>query len=163
MRRFLRLHRLAWWARLSAGVKFPMSRNVFTYKTRAWLMATLMMITGEASMASSLRLADPSELAGHWQATLSAGNDAPDAQKLQDKPSNTCTVELESNQTVGAGAECLGAWLEEAPIGWFTEPDGISITGKEGSRIVFFSRQRDGFYSTTLKSGLIVELERAAQ
>lgn len=114
-------------------------------------------------MASSLRLEDPSVFVGHWQATLSAATDTAEAQKLQDKPSNTCAIELQSNQTLGKGADCLGAWLEELPIGWFPEPDGISITGKEGSRIVFFSRVHDEFFSSTLKSGLIVTLEPAAQ
>ncbi|MFJ2318707.1 AprI/Inh family metalloprotease inhibitor [Pseudomonas sp. NPDC087817] len=139
-----------------------MSRNVFTYKTRAWLMATLMMVTGEASMASSLRLEEPSVFAGQWQATLNTREDTAEAQKLQDKPSNTCAVELALNQTVGEGADCLAAWLEETPIGWFPEPDGISITGKEGSRIQFFSRQGDGHYLATLKSGLVIILERKA-
>ncbi|WP_339494551.1 AprI/Inh family metalloprotease inhibitor [Pseudomonas sp. RA_105y_Pfl2_P56] len=140
-----------------------MSRKVFTYITVAWLVATLMMISGETSMASSLRLEDPSQLAGQWQATLTARNDAPDAQKLQDKPSNTCVIDLQSNQTVGNGADCLAAWIEDTPMGWFPEPDGISITGKEGSRIVFFSRQREGLYSSHLKSGLIITFERVAQ
>ncbi|MDR9861401.1 AprI/Inh family metalloprotease inhibitor [Pseudomonas baetica] len=140
-----------------------MSRNVFTYMTQAWLMAALMMIFGEATMASSLRLEEPSVFAGHWHATLSAGTDAAEAQKQQDKPSNTCDVELQLNQTVGKGADCLSAWFENAVIGWFPDPDGLSITGKEGSRIVFFSRQHDGLYKTTLKSGLIVTFERAAK
>lgn len=113
-------------------------------------------------MASSLRLEEPSVFAGHWLATLSASNDAPDNQALQDKPSNTCTLELKSSQALGEGAECLGAWLEETPVGWFPDPDGISITGQEGSRIQFFSRQRDGLYLTHLKSGLNITLERAA-
>lgn len=82
---------------------------------------------------------------------------------MQDKPSNVCVIDLLQKQTLGEGADCLGAWLEEQPIGWFPEPDGISITGKEGSRIVFFSRQRDGLYKSTLKSGLIITLERAAR
>ncbi|WP_171061834.1 MULTISPECIES: AprI/Inh family metalloprotease inhibitor [Pseudomonas] len=137
--------------------------KVFTYKAMAWLSAAFIMISGETTMASSLRLEDPSVFAGQWQATLSTENDAPEAQKLQDKPSNTCALELQANQTVGKGAECLGAWLEDSPIGWFPEPDGISITGKEGSRIVFFSRQGDGLYSSTLKSGLVVTLERATK
>ncbi|HEX4550347.1 AprI/Inh family metalloprotease inhibitor [Pseudomonas sp.] len=140
-----------------------MIRNVLTYTTVAWLTAALMTIHGETSMASSLRLEDPSVFVGHWQATLSAATDTAEAQKLQDKPSNTCAIELQSNQTLGKGADCLGAWLEELPIGWFPEPDGISITGKEGSRIVFFSRVHDEFFSSTLKSGLIVTLEPAAQ
>ena len=75
----------------------------------------------------------------------------------------TLALGIERNKTLGEGADCLGAWLEETPIGWFPDPDGLSITGKEGSRIQFFSRQRDGFYLTTLKSGLVITLERAAQ
>lgn len=114
-------------------------------------------------MASSLRLEDPSVFAGQWQATLLTQGEDPRAQKQQDKPSNTCVVELQANQTLGKGADCLGAWLEQTPIGWFPDPDGLSITGKEGSRILFFSRQRDELYSVTLKSGLVITLERSAQ
>ncbi len=113
-------------------------------------------------MASSLRLEDPSVFAGQWQAVLTAPDDVPQAQSLQDKPSNTCLIDLEPNQTLGKGAECLGAWLEQTPVGWFPDPDGLSITGKEGSRIQFFSRQRDGLYLSTLKSGLVITLERNA-
>jgi hypothetical protein len=137
--------------------------KAFTYTVAAWLSAALFMISGETSMASSLRLEDPSVFAGQWQAVLTAPDDAPGAQALQDKPSNTCLIYLEPNQTLGKGADCLGAWLEQTSVGWFPDPDGLSITGKEGSRIQFFSRQRDGFYLTTLKSGLVITLERAAQ
>ena len=140
-----------------------MISKAFTYKAVAWLSAAFIMISGETSMASSLRLEDPSVFAGQWQATLTAREDAPQAHTLQDKPSNTCVIELEANQTLGKGADCLGAWLEQTPIGWFPEPDGLSVTGKEGSRIQFFSRQRDGLYLTTLKSGLVITLERSAQ
>lgn len=136
--------------------------KAFTYKAGAWLTAAFIMVSGETSMASSLRLEDPAVFAGQWQATLSAAGDDRQAQKQQDKPSNTCTVELRANQTLGEGADCLGAWLEQTPIGWFTDPDGLSITGKEGSRIQFFSRQREGLYLSTLKSGLIITLERTA-
>ncbi|RON51929.1 alkaline proteinase inhibitor [Pseudomonas frederiksbergensis] len=114
-------------------------------------------------MASSLKLADPSELAGRWHATLNDPRDTAVSRALQDKPSNVCDIDLQQQQTLGEGADCLGAWLEEQPIGWFPDPDGISITGKEGSRIVFFSRQHDGFYQSTLKSGLIITLERSAR
>ncbi|WP_440972555.1 AprI/Inh family metalloprotease inhibitor [Pseudomonas koreensis] len=134
--------------------------KAFTYKAVAWLSAALIMISGETTMASSLRLEDPSVFAGQWQAILTATNDAPQAQALQDKPSNTCLIDLEPNQTLGKGAECLEAWLGQAPIGWFPDPDGLSITGKEGSRIQFFSRQSDGLYLSTLKSGLVITLKR---
>jgi len=132
--------------------------KAFTYTVAAWLSAALFMISGETSMASSLRLEDPSVFAGQWQATLSTRDDDREAQKQQDKPSNTCLIDLESNQTLGKGADCLGAWLEQTPIGWFPDPDGLSITGKEGSRIQFFSRQSEGLYLTTLKSGLVITL-----
>jgi hypothetical protein len=137
-----------------------MVSKAFTYKAVAWFTAALLMISGETSMASSLRLEEPSLLAGQWQATLSARSDVADAQSQQVKPSNTCLVQLEANKTLSS--DCLVAWLEETPTGWFPDPDGLSITGKEGSRIQFFSRQRDGLYMTTLKSGLIITLERTA-
>lgn len=137
--------------------------KAFTYKAGAWLTAAFIMVSGETSMASSLRLEEPAVFAGQWQATLSAAGDDRQAQTQQDKPSNTCTVELRANQTLGEGADCLGAWLEQLPIGWFVDPDGLSVTGNEGSRIQFFSRQRDGLYLSTLKSGLIITLERAAR
>ncbi|WP_336357051.1 AprI/Inh family metalloprotease inhibitor [Pseudomonas granadensis] len=137
--------------------------KAFTYKAGAWLTAAFIMVSGETSMASSLRLEDPAVFAGHWQATLSATSDDRQTQKQQDKPSNTCGVELRANQTLGEGADCLGAWLEQPPIGWFADPDGLSITGNEGSRIQFFSRQRDGLYLTSLKSGLTITLERTAR
>lgn len=139
-----------------------MTYSAFARKTVVWLMPALLMIYGEATMASSLRLEEPSVFAGHWQATLNARNEVADAQAHQDKPSNICIIDLQVNKTLGEGADCLGAWLEETPVGWFPDPDGISITGKEGSRIQFFSRQRDGLYLTTLKSGLEITLERAA-
>lgn len=126
-------------------------------------MAVTLMMSGATSMASSLRLEEPAVCAGRWQATLSGHTDTPETRSLQDKPSNTCLVELAPNQTLGAGADCLGAWLSEDPIGWFPEPDGIAITGKEGSRIAFFSRQRDGVYTKTLTAGLLITLERTAQ
>lgn len=111
-------------------------------------------------MASSLRLEDPSVFAGQWQATLSGRDEVSEVQATQDKPSNTCLIQLEANQTLGSGADCLSAWLSDMAIGWFPDPDGLSITGKEGSRIQFFSRQRDGLYTSNLKSGLIVTLTR---
>ncbi len=139
-----------------------MTQNAFTCKTTAWLLATLMMFLGEVAMASSLKLADPSELAGKWQAILNTAQDSPESQALQDKPSNVCTIELKSDQTLGEGTDCLSAWLNTSAMGWFPEPDGIAVTGKEGSRIVFFSRQREGLYKSTLKSGLIITLKREA-
>ena len=114
-------------------------------------------------MASSLKLADPAELAGKWQATLSSRDDSPASQALQDKPSNVCVIELQLKQTLGEGADCLSAWLAgEKAIGWFNEPDGIAITGNEGSKILFFSRQRDGSYKAAVNSARVITLVRRA-
>lgn len=141
-----------------------MIHNGFTYRATAWLLATFMMIFGDVAMASSLKLADPSELAGKWQATLIAKDDSPESQALQDKPSNVCVIDFQPQQTLGEGADCLSAWLDgESAIGWFPEPDGLAITGKEGSKILFLSRQRDGSYKATLKSGLVITLVRQVQ
>jgi hypothetical protein len=141
-----------------------MIHNGFTYRTTAWLLATFMMIFGDVAMASSLKLADPSELAGKWQATLIAKDDSPESQALQDKPSNVCVIDFQPQQTLGEGADCLSAWLDgESAIGWFPEPDGLAITGKEGSKVLFLSRQRDGSYKATLKSGLVITLVRQVQ
>jgi hypothetical protein len=140
-----------------------MVHKAFTNRTTAWLLATLMIFFGEAAMASSLKLADPAELAGKWQATLSSRDDSPASQALQDKPSNVCVIELQLKQTLGEGADCLSAWLAgEKAIGWFNEPDGIAITGNEGSKILFFSRQRDGSYKAAVNSARVITLVRRA-
>jgi len=123
--------------------------TAFTDRAAAWLIAALMTFFGDVAMASSLRLADPAELAGHWQLSQPAA------------PSKTCTLDLERNGTLGAGAECLSGWIGESAIGWFPEPDGIAVTGKEGSKIIFLSRQKEGLYQGTLKSGSLVILQRA--
>lgn len=137
-----------------------MTHTVFARKAAAWLLATLMMFPGDdVAMASSLKLADPLELAGKWQATLNA---LQDPETSQDNPSNICFMALQPNQTLGDGADCLATWLGEQVVGWFPEPDGIAMTGKEGSRIVFFSRQHEGLYKSTLKSGQVITLQRAA-
>lgn len=140
-----------------------MALKAFSNRTTAWLLATLMIFFGEAAMASSLKLADPAELAGKWQATLSSRDDSPASQAMQDKPSNVCVMELQLKQTLGEGADCLSAWLEgEKAIGWFNEPDGIAITGNEGSKILFFSRQRDGSYKAAVNSARVITLVRQA-
>ncbi|MFU2326045.1 AprI/Inh family metalloprotease inhibitor [Pseudomonas sp. NFX98] len=134
-----------------------MTHSVFSCKTSAWLLTVLTMFFGDTTMASSLKLADPSELAGHWLVTLNA---AQETHKAPADPSHTCPIELQPNQTLGDGADCLAIWLGEPPSGWFPEPDGIAITGKEGSRILLLSRQHEGLYQGTLQSGQRITLKR---
>ncbi|WP_080922031.1 MULTISPECIES: AprI/Inh family metalloprotease inhibitor [Pseudomonas] len=125
----------------------------------AWTLATLMLFFGDATMARSLLLIEPSQLAGQWLAVLSGPQDDAQSQALQDKPSNTCLVELKADQTLGGQTECLGHWLGEEPVQWFTEPDGLSLIGQHNTRVHLGLRQQDR-YQVTLKSGLVVRLER---
>ncbi|WP_028620220.1 AprI/Inh family metalloprotease inhibitor [Pseudomonas sp. Ant30-3] len=140
-----------------------MIQPVFTHRNTAWLLATFIMFYGDITMATSLKLADPSELAGLWQATLTGDNESAESQAQQDKPSNACTLKLLAEKTLGEGAECLSAWAGEKVVGWFPEPDGIAITRAEGSKVLFLSRQRDGHYQTRLRSGLVVIIKREVQ
>ncbi|MDO7897541.1 AprI/Inh family metalloprotease inhibitor [Pseudomonas citrulli] len=110
-------------------------------------------------MARSLLLIEPSQLAGQWQAVLASPQDDAQAQALQDKPSNTCLVELKADQTLGGQTECLGHWLGEEPVQWFTEPDGLSLISQHNTRVHLGLRQQDR-YQVTLKSGLVLRLER---
>ncbi|NBF03095.1 AprI/Inh family metalloprotease inhibitor [Pseudomonas sp. Fl5BN2] len=126
-----------------------MTPQTLSCRAAAWLLATLMMFYGAITMASSLLLADPSELVGHWQLQQAA------------QPGNSCSLDLLQNAALGDGAECLSKWIGEAAVGWFPEPDGIAITGREGSRVIFFSRQKEGLYEARLKTDELIVLQRA--
>lgn len=127
-----------------------MTPHTLSCKAALRLLATLTMFYGAMIMASSLRLADPSELVGHWELQQAA------------QPGESCTLDLLQGSALGDGAECLSRWIGEAAVGWFPEPDGISITGREGSRVIFFSRQQEGLYEARLKSDGLIVLQRAA-
>ncbi|MBT2298408.1 AprI/Inh family metalloprotease inhibitor [Pseudomonas fluorescens] len=126
----------------------------------AWLLATLMMFTGEVAMARSLLLAEPSQLAGQWQAVLSGSQAPAQPPSSQDSPSSSCLVELRADQTLGGQTACLGQWLGDEPVTWFTEPDGLSLIGKQNSR-VHLQLHQEHHYQVTLKSGRVVTLERS--
>ncbi|ROL65736.1 protease [Pseudomonas protegens] len=127
-----------------------MTPHTLSCKAATRLLATLTIFYGALTMASSLRLADPSELVGHWQL------------QQAEEPAKGCTLDLLQNAALGDGAECLSKWIGEAAVGWFPEPDGIAITGREGSKVIFFSRQKDGLYEARLKSDGLIVLQRAA-
>ncbi|WP_092453499.1 AprI/Inh family metalloprotease inhibitor [Pseudomonas sp. NFACC45] len=136
--------------------KSPKPRGV---QAGAWLLATLMMFTGEVAMARSLLLAEPSQLAGQWQAILSGPQESAQPPSSQDAPSSICFVELRADQTLVGQTTCLGQWLGDEPVHWFTEPDGLSLIGKQNNRIHLQLRQEQ-HYQVTLKSGQVVTLER---
>ncbi|MCQ6256619.1 AprI/Inh family metalloprotease inhibitor [Pseudomonas sp. Q11] len=126
----------------------------------AWLLATLMMFTGEVTMARSLLLAEPSQLAGQWQAVLSGPQASAQTPPPEDPPSSICLVELRADQTLGGQTDCLGKWLGDEPVRWFTEPDGLSLIGKQNTR-VHLQLHQEQHYQVTLKSGRRVTLERS--
>ncbi|WLH10115.1 AprI/Inh family metalloprotease inhibitor [Pseudomonas hefeiensis] len=125
----------------------------------AWLLATLMMFTGEVAMARSLLLAEPSQLAGQWQAVLSGPQASAQTPPPENPPSSICLVELQADQTLGGQTDCLGQWLGDEPVRWFTEPDGLSLIGKQNTR-VHLQLHQEQHYQVTLKSGRVVTLER---
>lgn len=126
----------------------------------AGLLATLMMFTGEVAMARSLLLAEPSQLAGQWQAALSGPQASAQTPPPENPPSSICLVELRADQTLGGQTDCLGQWLGDEPVRWFTEPDGLSLIGKQNTR-VHLQLHQEQHYQVTLKSGRVVTLERS--
>lgn len=138
-----------------------MSKEFLRRSTQAFavLLATLTMLSGEAVMARSLLLMEPSQLAGQWQAVLSGPHEDAQTQAMQAKPSNVCLIELKADQTLAGQADCLGHWLGDEPVHWFTEPDGLSLIGKQNLR-VHLSLRREQQYQVILKSGLTLRLER---
>jgi len=137
------------------GVQSVMKFAVVTDNVNAWLLATLIMFLGDTAMARSLKLADPSELAGQWQVIVETGQSVGTAV--------TCWVDLNQDQTLSGQLDCLAPLLGQAPVGWFPEPDGIALTDDNGSRSAFFSQQRNGFYTLTFPAGLKVSLQRASK
>ncbi|MCJ8207205.1 AprI/Inh family metalloprotease inhibitor [Pseudomonas sp. RGM2987] len=138
-----------------------MRKDFIRRSTQAFavLLATLMMLSGEAVMARSLLLMEPSQLAGQWQAVLSGPDEDAQTQAMQDKPSNVCLIELKADQTLAGQTDCLGHWLGQEPVQWFTEPDGLSLIGRQNLR-VHLGLRREHQYQVLLKSGLTLRLER---
>ncbi|MCG6575785.1 alkaline proteinase inhibitor [Pseudomonas sp. AF32] len=128
----------------------------------AWLLATSMCFFGEAAMARSLLLAEPSQLAGVWRAVLAGPQENANTQALQDKPSNICVIELKADQSLGGQTDCLGRWLGDEPVHWFPEPDGLSLIGKQNTR-THLGRHETDRYQMTLESGSRLLLERDIQ
>src|SRR3546814_5725566 len=108
--------------------------------------------SSDLAMARSLLLAEPSQLAGQWQAALSGPQATAQTPPPEDPPSSICLVELRADQTLGGQTDCLGQWLGDEPVRWFTEPDGLSLIGKQNTR-VHLRLHQEQHYQVTLKSG----------
>lgn len=101
-------------------------------------------------MATSLRLPNASELAGHWQMHAQAA------------PEKTCALELIEQRAALAGdLACVAQWLGDSPVSWVPTPDGIWLMNREDYGIAHLNRKQDGYYQGHSESGVEVILQRA--
>ncbi|MGY2291892.1 AprI/Inh family metalloprotease inhibitor [Pseudomonas sp. SDO528_S397] len=99
-------------------------------------------------MANSLQLANAPALAGQWQAYL------------QSESHTRCSVALGPDKTLGGDLDCLAGWLEQPPAGWFPEPDGVSLTDAQGSRLLHLGKQQEGVYQSLPGARPVLVLRR---
>ncbi len=100
-----------------------MTLHISCCRAARWLLATLMIFYGAITMASSLRLADPSELVGHWQLQQAAA------------PAEGCTLDLLHNAALGDGAGASWTALHEHQTAKSNPADGNLISG-DGSFVL---------------------------
>lgn len=116
------------------------------FKTAAWLIQVLLVSGGNNVMASSLRLPNPSELAGHWQLR-------------QDQ--TVCELQLlEKDGQLAGDTRCAGQWLGETPVKWSPTPDGMWLWNSEGTGIAHLNRQQEDEFQLTTPSGISLVLKR---
>ncbi|WP_314385609.1 AprI/Inh family metalloprotease inhibitor [Pseudomonas brenneri] len=112
----------------------------------AWLIPALLVSAGAHAMASSLVLPSTTQLAGHWQLR---------------QQEQVCELDLIAQpNSLKGDVECAQQWLGEKPQTWLPTPDGILLINAEGTGIAHLSRQKDGEYTVTSKSGLALILQR---
>ena len=105
------------------------------------------------STASSLRMAEPAEVAGRWNVSVRG---------------RQCSVRLGTGRVEGAngyaideGAACLRDMLGKAVAGWRPAPDGIELAGPDRLTVVLFADQGDGSGRAEIE-GQSATLTRAA-
>ena len=104
------------------------------------------------SVAISLRMAEPSEIAGSW--VIEAGG-------------RRCPIELspERTESVNAhrlgGGDCLATMMPVTPVGWRPAPDGIELVGADRLTLAMFADAGDGSGVATLAEGQTARLRRA--
>ncbi len=105
------------------------------------------------SVAISLRMAEPSEIAGSW--VVEAGG-------------RRCSVELSPERIESAnahrllgGGDCLATMMPATPVGWRPAPDGIELVGADRLTLAMFADAGDGSGVATLAGGRTARLRRA--
>lgn len=112
-------------------------------------VATLLTFNAESTMANSLLLQSPAQLAGGW--TFYS----------QDNPKQTCTVQLLADKTTfSSEVKCLEPWLGQVPASWTPTPDGIFLMGKDGTDLVHMNRIEADHYEVRLTSGKVLCMKR---
>lgn len=103
---------------------------------------------------ASLRLAEPSELAGEWRVEPAGGP--------------PCVVRLETARVEAANAHaltdptgCLAMLMGRPVAGWRPVPDGIEFAGRDRLTIRLFSYASDGVATAAAPDGSTLTLRRA--
>ncbi|MFF7107682.1 AprI/Inh family metalloprotease inhibitor [Pseudomonas sichuanensis] len=111
--------------------------------------AISLMVMTEVSMASSLLLPNPAQLAGRWQLY-------PESQQAQ-----ACELRLDANEgALGGDLDCVAQLIGLRPGSWLVTPDTLALVGGDGSSVVHFSREGALRYGWTAPDGTPLILER---
>ncbi|AOA05337.1 protease inhibitor Inh [Pseudomonas sp. TMW 2.1634] len=112
-------------------------------------IAALLTFTTESTMASSLLLLSPAQLAGSWTFYP------------QDDATHRCTVQLVAeHKTFNSEVKCLKTWLGEVPKSWSPTPDGIYLMGPDGTALVHMNRIEPGHYEAQVKTETVLVMVR---
>ena len=111
-------------------------------------IAALLTFTTESTMANSLLLMSPAQLAGSWTFYP------------QDDVTQACQVQLVADKTFSPEIKCLEVWLGQAPVSWSATPDGIFLMGKDGTDLVHMDRIEPGLYEAQLAGSKVLMMKR---
>lgn len=108
-----------------------------------------LMVMTEVSMASSLLLPNPVQLAGRWQLY-------PEWQQAQ-----ACELRLEAREgALDGDLDCVAQLIGLRPGSWLVTPDTLALVGGDGSSVVHFSHQGAQRYGWTTPDGKQLILQR---
>ncbi|NVZ67300.1 AprI/Inh family metalloprotease inhibitor, partial [Pseudomonas gingeri] len=92
---------------------------------RARSLLVLLVLTGDAVMASSLLLPSRESLAGQWQLSVNDGS------------AQICVLELcVQAPTLAGDLQCAARLLGQQPGSWEPTPDGLWLFDQEGNGLV---------------------------
>ena len=113
-------------------------------------IAALLTFTTESTMANSLLLMSPAQLAGSWTFYP------------QDDATQSCTVQLiAEHKSFDPQVKCLKTWLGEVPKSWSPTPDGLFLMGEDGTDLVHMNRIEPGHYEAQVNAETVLVMVRA--